>query len=103
MTAPGVGALVAITFKTAIDDPTRIRKSKAVGALFGLTPRKYQSGETDVTGGVTRVGDEMARTALYEAANALYHAFPALKRWEWTSRNGVGRNGPRSPWRARSA
>lgn len=84
MTAPGVGALVAITFKKAIDDPTRIRKSKAVGALFGLTPRKYQSGETDVTGGVTRVGDEMVRTALYEAANALLSRvtrFSALKRW----------------------
>ena len=84
MTAPGVGALVAITFKTAIDDPTRIRKSKAVGALFGLTPRKYQSGETDVTGGITRVGDEMVRTALYEAANALLSRvtrFSALKRW----------------------
>src|SRR5664279_5236367 len=71
MTAPGVGPLVAITFKTAVDDPTRIKKSKAVGALFGLTPRKYQSGETDVTGGISRVGDEMVRTALYEAANVL--------------------------------
>jgi transposase len=84
MTAPGVGALVAITFKTAIDDPTRIRKSKAVGALFGLTPRKYQSGETHVTGGVTRIGDEMVHTALYEAANALLSRvtrFSALKRW----------------------
>ena len=79
-----MGPLVAITFKTAIDDPTRIRKSKAVGALFGLTPRKYQSGETDVTGGVTCVGDEMVRTALYEAANALLSRvtrFSALKRW----------------------
>ena len=84
MTAPGVGPLVAITFKTAIDDPARIRKSKAVGALFGLTPRKYQSGETDVTGGITRVGDEMVRTALYEAANVLLSRvtrFSALKRW----------------------
>jgi transposase len=84
MSAPGVGPLVAITFKTAIDDPGRIRKSKAVGALFGLTPRKYQSGETDVTGGVSCVGDEMARTALYEAANVLLSRvtrFSALKRW----------------------
>ena len=84
MTAPGVGPLVSITFKTAIDDPARIRKSKGVGALFGLTPRKYQSGETDVTGGVTCVGDQMARTALYEAANALLSRttrFSALKRW----------------------
>ena len=83
-TAPGVGPLVAITFKTAVDDPTRIKKSKAVGALFGLTPGKYQSGETHVTGEITRVGDEMARTALYEAANTLLSRvtrFPALKRW----------------------
>jgi transposase len=43
----------------AVDDPTRIKKSKAAGALFGLTPKKYQSGETDVTGGISRVGDEM--------------------------------------------
>lgn len=84
MTAPGVGPVVAITFKTAVDDPTRIVKSKAVGALFGLTPKKYQSGETDVTGGITRVGDAMVRTALYEAANILLSRvtrFSALKRW----------------------
>ncbi len=84
MTTPGVGPLVAITFKTGVDDPARIRKSKAVGALFGLTPRKYQSGEADVTGGITRVGDEMVRTALYEAANVLLSRvtrFSALKRW----------------------
>jgi transposase len=84
MTAPGVGPVVAITFKTAVDDPTRIAKSKAVGALFGLTPKKYQSGETDVTGGITRVGDAMVRTALYEAANILLSRvtrFSALKRW----------------------
>lgn len=84
MTTPGVGPLVAITFKTGVDDPSRIGKSKAVGALLGLTPKKYQSGETDVTGGITRVGDEMVRTALYEAANVLLSRvtrFSALKRW----------------------
>src|SRR5262245_47707728 len=59
----------AVTFKSAVDDPSRIAKSKAVGALFGLTPKKHQSGEKDVTGGITRAGDEMVRTALYEAAN----------------------------------
>jgi transposase len=69
MTVPGVGPVVAVTFKSA--DPSRIAKSKAVGALFGLTPKKYQSGEKDVTGGITRTGDEMVRTALYEAANVL--------------------------------
>jgi transposase len=68
----------------AVDDPSRIAKSKAVGALFGLTPKKYQSGEKDVTGGITRTGDEMVRTALYEAANVLLSRitrFSKLKRW----------------------
>ena len=71
MTVPGVGALVAITFKTAVDDPARFRTAKAVGAHFGLTPKRYQSGETDVTGGISKVGDAMVRTALYEAANVM--------------------------------
>jgi transposase len=67
-----------------VDDPNRITKPKAVGALFGLTPKKYQSGERDVTGGITRAGDEMVRTALYEAANVLLSRitrFSKLKRW----------------------
>ena len=84
MTAPGVGALVAITFRTAVDDPARFGKSNAVGAHFGLTPKKYQSGETDVTGGISKVGDAMVRTALYEAANAMLSRpirFSALKHW----------------------
>src|SRR5215831_17799531 len=59
MTVPGVGAVVAITFKTAIDDPQRLKKSKAAGPLFGLTPKRYQSGETDVIGGISKVGDAM--------------------------------------------
>jgi transposase len=84
MTAPSVGPLVAITYKSAMDDPNRIAKSKAAGALFGLTPKKYQSGEKDVTGGITRAGDEMVRTAFYEAANVLLSRitrFSKLKRW----------------------
>ena len=84
MTVPSVGPLVAITYKSAMDDPSRIAKSKAAGALFGLTPKKYQSGEKDVTGGITRAGDEMVRTALYEAANVLLARitrFSKLKRW----------------------
>jgi transposase len=84
MTVPSVGPLVAITYKSAMDDPNRIVKSKAAGALFGLTPKKYQSGEKDVTGGITRAGDEMVRTALYEAANVLLARitrFSKLKRW----------------------
>lgn len=82
--APGVGALVAVTFRTAVDDPGRFRSAKAVGAHFGLTPKRYQSGETDVTGGISKVGDAMVRTALYEAANVMLSRttrFSALKRW----------------------
>jgi transposase len=96
MTVPGVGPLAAITFKSAVDDPSRIRRSKDAGALFGLTPRKYQSGERDVTSCITRVGDEMVRTALYEAANALLlrvRRFSTLKRWamEVAKRRGMKR------------
>src|SRR3954471_1628 len=71
MTVPGVGALTALTFKTAIDDPTRIAKSRDVGPLFGLTPGRYQSGETDIIGKITKVGDVMVRTALFEAATVM--------------------------------
>jgi transposase len=84
MTVPGVGAVVAVTFKATVDDPARFARSKAVGAHLGLTPKRYQSGETDVVGGISKAGDTMARTALYEAANAMLSRttrFSALKRW----------------------
>jgi transposase len=68
---PGVGAIVALTFASAIDDPARFKSSKSVGAHFGLTPKKYQSGETDVTGRISKIGDGGVRTALYEAANVI--------------------------------
>ena len=71
MSVPGVGALVAITFKSGVDDPARFRRSRDVGPHFGLTPRKYQSGEIDVTGSISKVGDRMVRTALYEAASVM--------------------------------
>lgn len=84
MTVPGVGPLTALTFKTAVDDPSRFTSSKAVGPHFGLTPKRYQSGETDVVGSITKAGDEMARTALYEAAQVMLTRsakFSTLKRW----------------------
>ena len=71
MSAPGVGAVVALTFVAAIDEPARFRSSKAVGAHFGLTPKKYQSGETDVSGRISKIGDAGVRTMLYEAANVI--------------------------------
>jgi transposase len=90
MSIPGVGPLVAVTFKSAIDNSGRIVKSKSVGALFGLVPKKYQSGERDFSGSITRTGDESVRTALYEAANVMLTRttrFSSLKRWalEWRS------------------
>jgi transposase len=96
MTVPGVGALVAVTFASAVDDPARFRRSRAVGAHFGLTPKKYQSGETDVTGGISKAGDAMVRTALYEAANVMLTRagkFSTLKRWglEVAKRRGMRR------------
>ena len=84
MTTPGVGVIVALTFAAAVDDPGRFRSSKAVGAHFGLTPKKYQSGEIDVTGAISKVGDALVRTALYEAAHIMLTRavrFSALKRW----------------------
>ena len=71
MTAPGIGPIVGLTYASAVDDPGRFRSSKAVGAHFGLTPKKYQSGETDVTGRISKIGDGGVRTALYEAANVI--------------------------------
>jgi transposase len=71
MSAPGVGAIVALTFVAAVDDPGRFKSSKGVGAHFGLTPRKYQSGETDVTGRISKIGDASVRSALYEAAHVI--------------------------------
>lgn len=84
MTTPGVGPVVAMTYKAAIDEPERFHKSKDVGPYFGLTPSKYQSGEVDWTGHISKVGDETVRTALYEAANVILSRvtrFSALKAW----------------------
>lgn len=71
MSAPGVGAIVALTYVSAVDDPARFKSSKMVGAHFGLTPKKYQSGETDYTGRISKIGDGSVRTALYEAAHII--------------------------------
>jgi transposase len=68
---PGVGAIVALTVAAAIDDPARFKSSKSVGAHFGMTPKKYQSGETDVIGRISKIGDSSVRTAAYEAAHII--------------------------------
>src|SRR6201989_2023127 len=83
MTTPGVGAIVGLTYVAAVDDPGRFKSSKSVGAHFGLTPTKYQSGETDVTGRISKIGDASVRTALYEAATVILTrpVRGALLRW----------------------
>ena len=83
-TVPGVGPVTALTFVSAIDDPGRFPSSRSVGAHFGLTPRRYQSGETDIIGSITKAGDAMVRSALYEAAFSLLvkvKPMSALRSW----------------------
>jgi len=94
-TVPGVGNLVALTFVAAIDDPSRFRSSRQVGAYLGLTPKRYQSGETDVSGRISKIGDHGVRTMLYEAANVMLTRpvkGSALKDW---ARAVAKRAGPR--------
>ena len=67
----GPGAVVALTFRAAVDRPERFSSSKAVGPCFGLTPRRYQSGEVDRTGAISRAGDASVRVALFEAAHVM--------------------------------
>ena len=73
MTMPGVGALVALTIKAAIDVPERFRSSKDIGSWVGLTPRREQSGERDIVGQISRAGDIGLRTALYQEATVMLH------------------------------
>lgn len=71
MTAPGVRAVVALTYRATVDQPQRFVHSRAVGAHVGLTPRRHQSGEIDYDWGISKSGDTMLRTMLYEAAQML--------------------------------
>jgi transposase len=80
MTVPGVGPVVALTYRATVDVPARFRNSKAVGAVLGLTPAKHQSGERDQTGGISRCGDEMMRMMLYEAAQVM---LMRSVKWSW--------------------
>jgi transposase len=96
MTVPGVGPLVALTYATGVDEPGRFRNARTVGAHFGLTPRRFQSGETDWSGRISRAGDAAVRRALYQAANVLIHhskGWCALKSWavRLAKRRGLGK------------
>ena len=84
MTAPGVGVLVALTYVSVIDDPQRFPRSSSVGAYVGLTPRRFQSGEDDDTGHISKHDDVLLRTYLFEAAGIVLHRvakWSTLKAW----------------------
>lgn len=84
MTVPGIGPVTALCFLATIDDPTRFSRSRSVGAYVGLTTRRYASGEIDWTGRISKCGDKMLRSYLYEAANVLLTRvvkWSALKAW----------------------
>lgn len=85
MTAPGVGPVTALTFKAGVDDPARFRRSRTVAAHFGLTPRRFQSGEVDNTGHISKAGDPDVRAALYVAAHSL-----VVRSAEWSSLKAWG-------------
>jgi transposase len=93
MSAPGVGTIVALTYASAIDDPGRFKSSKQVGPHFGLTPKRYQSGETDYTGRISKAGDKGVRTALYQSAHIILTKpvkGSALKSWAMRLAKRVG-------------
>jgi transposase len=93
MTISGVGPIVSLAFKATIDDPSRFRNAKAVGAHLGLTPRIYQSGEIDRSGNISKCGDRMMRHALYEAANShlrIAKKSSSLRAWGMTLMPRIG-------------
>ena len=84
MTIPGVGKLTALAFAAAVDDPERFRRSRDIGAYLGLVPRRYQSGEVDYTGSISKCGDRRMRSLLYEAANVMLTRYKGpLKLKDW--------------------
>lgn len=93
MTTPGIGPITALAFYATNDDPTRFQHSSSVGAYVGLTPRRYASGEIDRTGRISKCGDAMVRTYLFEAAGVLLtrvHHWCSLKAWGLRLRKRIG-------------
>lgn len=94
MTVPGVGEITALSFKAAIEDPSRFKSSRDVGAHFGLTPRRFQSGEMDNLGRISKAGDPGVRPSLYSAANSMLartRAYSGLKAWAMRLMRSKGR------------
>lgn len=90
---PGVGAITATSFTTAIEDPSNFKTSRSVGAWLGLTTRRYQSGEVDYGGHISRRGDAHLRGLLYEAATVILtrtSAESSLRAWGLKLREKIG-------------
>ena len=84
MTVPGIGPVTALCYRATMDAPSRFRRSRSVGAYVGLPTRRYASGEVDWTGRISKCGDAMLRSYLFEAAGVLLtrvHKWCALKAW----------------------
>ena len=93
MSIPGVGAITATAFVTAIENPDNFRRSRSVGAWLGLTTRRYQSGEVDYNGHISRRGDRHVRGLLYEAATVILTRSQAesdLRTWGLKLKERVG-------------
>lgn len=96
MSVPGIGALSVLAYVSTVEDPERFPRSRTVGAHLGLTPRRYQSGEIDRSGRISRCGDSLARTLMYEAAIVILHRVrraSTLKDWALAiaKRSGPGK------------
>ncbi len=105
MTVLGVGPIIALCFKATIDDPTRFKRSRSVGAYVGLATRRHASGEVDWPGRISKCGDAMLRVYLFEAAGVLLTRVPkwsALTAWGMRLAKRSGFTRPRPPWRASS-
>lgn len=96
MSMPGIGAIVALTFRSAVDDPARFASSKKVGPWIGLTPSRNQSGERDVTGGITKAGDVTLRRALCQAATVMMHRGRSTWLRTWAAQVARRRGGKRA-------
>jgi transposase len=93
MTVPGVGPITALCFKATIDDPTRFKRSRSVGAYVGLTTRRHASGEIDWTGRISKCGDAMLRSYLFEAAGVLLTRVP-----KWSALKDLGDEACQAKW-----
>jgi transposase len=96
MSVPGIGVVTVLAYVSTVEDPARFARSRSVGAHMGLTPRQYQSGEVDRSGRISRCGDTLARTLMYEAAVVILSRVKkasGLKDWAQAiaKRSGIGK------------